>query len=204
MEGVAEINSAISFLDRIDKDLTLAVNGLHSPFTDAIWQLFSGVKIWYIMYLVIIVFFFVRLGWKRGLIVTLSCILLVVACDQIANLVKLSVLRLRPLEDPDMVARGLHILEKSDGHLYGFFSAHAANAMGFAVCSSMGFKNDSKRRYKGYTTLIIIWAVLVAVSRIFVGKHFAGDVLAGIIAGLLVGLLFGWLGQKACRLAVKD
>lgn len=202
MEGVAEVSPFLGFLDQADKDLTLAVNGLNSPFTDAVWQYFSHVQIWYVMYLVIIAFFFIRLGWKKGLIVTVSCILFVLACDQSANLIKNSVLRLRPLEDADMIARGLHVLEKPGG-LYGFYSGHAANSLGFAVCSSMGFNNDPGHKYKGYTVLIVTWAVLVGLSRVFVGKHFAGDVLAGFLAGLLLGWLFGWLGQKACGLVAK-
>ncbi|MBR3074995.1 MAG: phosphatase PAP2 family protein [Bacteroidales bacterium] len=202
MEGVAEMSPFLGFLEQADKDLTLALNSLNSPVTDAVWQFFSHVQIWYVMYLIIIAFFFIRLGWKKGLIVTAACILFVLACDQSANLIKNSVQRLRPLEDADMIARGLHILEKPGG-LYGFYSGHAANSIGFAMCSSLGFRNDKRHGYKLYTALIFTWAVLVGLSRIFVGKHFAGDVLAGFLAGIILGWLFGWLGQKACSLVTK-
>lgn len=181
-------------MESLDKDLTLFLNSLNCPVSDAVWQFFSMVKIWYIMYLAVIVFFFIRLGWKRGLVVTLCCALFVLCTDQFANLVKNSVCRLRPMEDADMIARGLHVLE-GHGGLYGFFSAHAANSLGFAVCSSMGFKNDKTRSYRTYTIAIYAWAVLVGISRIFVGKHFLGDVLVGFAAGALFGWLFGTLAR---------
>ena len=41
------------------------------------------------------------------------------------------------------------------------------------------------------------WAALVAISRIFVGKHYTGDVIVGTIVGIAAGLFFGWLSHKA-------
>lgn len=200
MEGVAEISlpAWLERLDSIDRDITLAINAWHNPATDALWQFMSQVRIWYAMYLLIIVFFFIRLGWKRALVVTVSCILFVAASDQFANLVKHTVCRLRPMEDADMLARGLHVLEGYGG-LYGFFSAHAANCLGFAVCTTKGFRNDSRSRYRGYALFIFIWALMVGVSRVFVGKHYAGDVLVGFI----VGTLLGWAFAKLAQLCIK-
>ena len=204
MEGVAEIALPgwLEQLDRIDRDLTLAVNAWHNPATDAVWQFFSHVQIWYIMYLIIIAFFFIRLGWKRALVVTISCILFVVASDQFANLIKHSVCRLRPMEDADMLARGLNILEEHGG-LYGFFSAHAANSLGFAVCSTMGFRNDKRSSYRGYALFIYVWALLVGISRVFVGKHYLGDVLVGFAVGALIGWALAKLGQLCIKLIYK-
>lgn len=184
---------------KLDRDWTLALNAWHNPVTDSLWQFFSHVQIWYAMYLIIIVFFFIRLGWKRALIVTASCILFVVASDQFANLVKHTVCRLRPMEDAEMLARGLNVLE-GHGGLYGFFSAHAANCLGFAVCSTMGFRNDRLHGYRGYALFIYIWAVLVGISRVFVGKHFLGDVLVGFAVGALIGWACAKLAQICIRL----
>ncbi len=189
MESIAEL----------DRSLTLAINSWHYPFTDAVWQFFSHVQIWYIMYIIIVIMLFVKLGTKRALIVTASLLLFIIASDQLANLVKHAVCRLRPMEDADMIARGLRALE-AHGGLYGFYSGHAANAMGFAVCSAMGFRNDPVgRRYRTYTVCITLWAVLVGLSRVFVGKHFLGDVLAGFAAGRLTGWIFGKLAQIVIR-----
>lgn len=194
MGRAAEI---IALLDGADRSVTLALNAVNSPASDAVWQFFSAREVWYVMYAVIIFFMFKQLGWRRALVAVLSCVLFVVACDQFANLVKAGVQRLRPMEDADMLARGLHVLE-GHGGLYGFFSAHAANAMGFAVCSSMGFRSSGKP-HRAYKAGICLWAVLVGLSRVFVGKHYLGDVVVGFAVGLLLGWLFGALG----RLCIK-
>lgn len=179
--------NVFQYLHHVDKDVTLAINSCNSPFTDYIWQIFSDKEIWYVLYLIVLVMLFVRLGWKKGLAVTISCILCVVACDQFANFTKDFFERLRPCWDGEMLDRGLHILE-GKGNLYGFYSAHAANALGFAACSFFGFRNDRRSRYRSYGWGIFIWALLVGISRVFVGKHFFGDVMVGFA----VGLLFGW------------
>ena len=97
---------------------------------------------------------------------------------------------------------GLYMLETGGG-LYGFFSGHAANSFGFAVCSTMGFRNDKRLKYRGYAAWIFFWAFMVSISRIFVGKHYFGDVLVGAIFGTLFGLLCAWLARFAIRELVK-
>ncbi len=187
----------LNLLVGLDRDATLALNSLHSPFTDAVWMLFSDKKVWYLLYLALAVLLFLRMGWKKALIVLASVILSVVACDQGANLVKDAVCRLRPCWDSGMLSAGLRVLE-GKGSFYGFFSAHAANSFAIAASLGAGFRSgDRSRSYKGFSAGMYVWAALVGVSRIFVGKHFLGDVLAGAAAGLLIGALFGLAARWA-------
>lgn len=186
--------SFIHQLHLLDQDLTLAVNSLHCSFSDAVWVLFSDRKIWYLLYLALTVLLFRRLGWKRALVVMVSVILTVVACDQLANLVKYSVARLRPCWDNYMVAGGLHRLE-GKGSYYGFFSAHAANAFGIAASLVTGIRADRTRSYRLLGVLLYSWAALVSISRVFAGKHYLGDILVGTMAGLLVGYLLARLAR---------
>lgn len=198
MEGSSGIGGVLRTLHHIDKDVTLAVNGCNSPFTDTMWQVFSDNKIWIVLYLAVAVLVIVRLGWKRGLLLIACCILCVVSIDQLDNLVKESVQRLRPVHDADMLARGLHVLEVP-GRLYGFFSAHAANSASFVTCVLTGLATDRKHNYTLLGVLLGLWAVLVGISRVFVGKHFLGDVLAGLATGVLFGLMIGMVYRLVCR-----
>ena len=197
MESIAEIG-VLQYLHHVDQAVTLAINSLNCPFTDRIWMLFSNREIWFPMYIIIAIFLFIRLGWKRATVVTIACILTVTACDQFGNFVKDAVQRLRPCWDLNMVNGGLHLLE-GKGNLYGFYSAHAANTLGFAVCSLKGFKIDKTRSYKAYSICIVLWAFLVGMSRVFVGKHFFGDVCAGFI----VGIIFGGVMAKIAELIIN-
>ena len=198
MEGAASL-TLLREAHHLDQELTLALNALHSPFSDRIWQLFSNREIWFVLYAAVLVFFFLRLGWKRALVALGAWILTVVCCDQLANFTKDFFERLRPCWDLNMTGAGLHVLE-GKGNLYGFYSAHAANAMGFATCSRLCFRFDESRSYRAYAWCITLWGFLVGISRVFVGKHFLGDVLVGFCAGLFFGWLLarlaGWLIRR--------
>lgn len=197
MEGIAEV-SVLQYLHRVDQDVTLAVNGVSSPVSDFLWQTFSDVQIWFVMYAIIAFFLFRRLGWKKALVVVVSLILTELACDQFANLVKDLVARHRPCWNEHMISEGLRVLERK-GSQYGFFSAHAANAAGFAICSTMGFRHDTRYGYGLYAKLIALWALLLGMSRVFVGKHYMGDVLTGFV----VGLVFGYVIASAASLLIR-
>ena len=197
MEGVAEM-TVLQYFHHLDQSVTLLINSWWCTFSDSMWIYFSNKYVWFPLYALVAICIFWRLGWKKGLAVILSCILTIVCCDQFANFTKEAVERLRPCWDLNMVNGGLRVLE-GKGNLYGFYSAHAANSMGFAVCSSMGLRLDKRQAYKGYVIPITIWAILVGMSRVFVGKHFFGDVLVGFF----VGILFAWILARLARWAIK-
>ena len=152
------------------------------------------------MYLGIIALLIWKLGWKKGLIAIASIALTFGFCDQFSNLVKYAVCRIRPVNDEFMIASGLHILERGGG--YSFFSAHAANALGLAFSSFIGLQTYVDRKngmsypwwIKAYGSWIFFWGVMVGISRIFVGKHYLGDVIVGFIVGAAAGITFGYLG----------
>ncbi|MCQ2181368.1 MAG: phosphatase PAP2 family protein [Bacteroidales bacterium] len=188
-------------LHHIDKDITLAINSIHCPASDFIWGIFSDREIWFVLYAIVAVFLFRNLGWKRALISIAAIVLTIVCCDQLANFTKAFFERLRPCCDGEMMSRGLRQLEGC-GHKieYGFYSAHAANSMGFAVGSYLAFRNDRTRKYGIYGICIILWAVLVGLSRVFVGKHFFGDVMVGFAVGAAVAAVLSLIAGKVIKL----
>ena len=191
------MNSIWQTLEHADKLATLEINSWNSAITDPIWAFFSDIPVWIPMYVMIVAFIFQRLGWKKGLIVVAAAALTFGFCDQSSNLLKAMTERLRPCNDPFMLHNGLHVLET--GGVYGFFSAHAANSFGLATSTLIGLRLDKRLKYRGYAAWMYTWATLVAVSRIFVGKHFLGDVIVGIMVGLFAGWLFGTLAKAAGR-----
>lgn len=192
-------------IHKTDQLITLEINSWDSPITDPIWQFFSDKLVWAPMYAAIIALLIWKLGWKRGLMVLAGALLTFGFCDQFSNLVKHAVERIRPLHDEFMVSNGLNILEKGGG--FSFFSAHSANSFGLAFSTFLGMKlclRDSgstitPKWLKAYGIWMFFWAAMVAVSRIFVGKHYLGDVIVGIIVGSLAGIAFGWLASCLCR-----
>mgnify|MGYP002626387828 CR=1 FL=1 len=177
-----------------DQRATLALNGLYTPFTDGAWKLLSGPAVWVVGCSLLIAYLFVRLGWKKALVAVGACLLTFALADRTSVFVKEAVARLRPCWDEDMLAAGLRVLEGKGGR-YGFFSAHAANAAGLALCSFLCLRSDRSPSRRGYAFLAFGLATLVGISRIFVGKHYLVDVLTGFAAGLLLGWLSAAIGR---------
>lgn len=176
-------------LERLDQNLTLTINNWNSEITDHIWMFFSDIPVWIPLYLLIVIFAFRRLGWKKGGLLVAAALLTFGFCDQSSNFIKALTERLRPLHDPYMLENGLNILER--GGKFGFFSAHAANAFGLATSTFIVLRTDTAHKYDWYAYFMYTWAFLVAVSRIFVGKHFLGDIIVGSMIGVAAGLVFG-------------
>lgn len=64
---------------------------------------------------------------------------------------------------------------------YAFPSGHAARAGGVAVALSFAFP--------AWTVAWLLWAVLVALARVALSRHYLSDVFAGLILGMLISLL---------------
>lgn len=178
----------------LDQKVTLEMNSWSSEITDVIWKFFSDIPVWIPMYVIIVGCLFWRLGWKKGLIMTLAAAATFGFCDQFSNFIKDLVERVRPLNDPYMLEHGLNILEGKSSS-FSFFSAHSANAFGLATSTLIGFRLDKRLRYRGYAAWMYTWATLVALSRVFVGKHYLGDIIAGAAIGALAGYAFAYLAR---------
>jgi len=81
------------------------------------------------------------------------------------------------------------------GGKFGYFSAHAANSFAVAVF----FWHILKSELKNVRVLLLIWAGLVAYSRVYIGVHFPLDILTGAF----IGSLFGWLFSKLFIFALR-
>lgn len=184
-------------LEQADQLATLEINSWHSAISDPFWEFMSDIPVWIPMYVIIVAFVIQRLGWKKGLIVVAAALLTFGFCDQFSNFIKAATERLRPCNDPFMLSHGLNVLES--GGKYGFFSAHAANAFGLATSTFIGLRADKRLKYKGYAWWMFSWASLVAVSRIFVGKHFLGDVIVGTFIGMAAGFTFSILARTIIK-----
>ena len=178
----------IEKLDHIDRQLFVFLNGLHSPVMDTVMSWLTMGLLWLPLYLLILYLVIRQYRW-RTLWVFVFAALLITASDQISVVVKESVLRLRPSQDATLCC--VHIVNGYKGGLYGFYSSHASNTMGIAVLLIFVLG----RRYRFMGPVVILWAVIMSYTRIYLGVHYPGDILAGWIVGCILGTLFG----LACR-----
>ena len=177
---------------QIDQAVTLWINRLDIPALYPLWLALSDNKIWFPAYAIVMGFIIWKLGWKKGILVSLSLILCVVLTDQLSGIVKAGFTRLRPCYNIWMLENGVIMPYGQTGHLYGFFSSHAANVFGFAAATTLGLSLNGKP-VKAFNYGVFIWAALVSLSRIMMAAHFLGDVLVGTLFGLIMGTIVAYL-----------
>ncbi len=167
-------------LQILDRELFTFLNGAHSPFFDPIMIFLSKIWVWIPLYLAICIWLFAKRKWQFALLSVVILIIAFAISDQLSVFIKNITERLRPCEDPQMV--GITRLLERHGGLYSFVSSHASNTFSFAFLTAMIIKRPL------FSYLIYFWASAVSYSRIYVGKHYPGDVICGIILGLIIGL----------------
>ena len=172
----------IEYLNDIDADALLAVNGLHDLFQDSFWWLVSAK--WSSLLLVLaIVWILLHQNRRHALLVLAMLVLTIVVADQVSSgLIKHLVERLRPTHDPSLESM-VHVINGYRGGLYGFVSSHSANF--FAVSTFLSLV--MRQRWVAFS--LFTWALLQCYSRMYLGVHYPGDILGGIV----VGVLAGWL-----------
>lgn len=165
--------------ERLDQQLFLFLNSLHSPFFDQVMHAISGKIIWVPLYLAILIYLGIKFK-RKFIIIILFIIVAATLTDQISVLIKNSVQRLRPCHDPAL--EGLvHLFNGECGGLYSFVSSHAANSFDVALLSLLFI------RKRWFTISIILWALVVGYSRVYLGVHYPGDVICGSVQGAFIG-----------------
>ena len=174
----------------LDKSLFLFLNSLGTTSWDAFWMFTTNKLSSIPLYIVLCFFSFKAFGWKKTLLLIVTVAIMVGVTDQLANAFKYGFKRLRPCYNEELVML-MRLVKDSCGGSFGYFSAHASNSFGVALF----FITIWRKVYpsKWFVFGMVIWALLVAYSRIYIGVHFPLDVLTGMCFGIVLGLSFGKL-----------
>jgi undecaprenyl-diphosphatase len=91
----------------------------------------------------------------------------------------------------------VHLVKKPDGKLYkggkfSFPSGHASNSI-ILVFYFAYFVNP---RRKWTIALMVVWSLLMAYTRLYLGVHYPLDLLCGFLMGSIFSLLFIWIWNK--------
>ncbi len=166
-----------------NSSLFLSINSLYSSATDPVWLAFTTLGDGLILGIVVGAFLLVN---PR---ITIMGLLVMILSSIVINLVKAVYPHLRPME----LLQSVHVV----GPLLragSFPSGHAAAGMS----AGLTIAHFGSSRTIGAVAIAI--ALLIGLSRIFVGAHFPADVVGGMMCALgvfLILLLTAWPGLEA-------
>jgi undecaprenyl-diphosphatase len=182
-------------LDQLDKQFLLFLNGLHHPFMDDLMWYISLKYTWIPIYLGLIFLLYKLFGVKHFWKIILGILIAVGLSDFFASgICKPFFERFRPSHSPE-IENLVHILREYRGGKYGFISSHASTTFSIAFFVFLALKRFTQK----YTWIKVVrygslfWAALVSYSRVYLGVHYVGDILAGATAGILISWFIFWI-----------
>ena len=175
-------------LNSLDTALFRWINSHHCTALD--WPMWVFSQHWFWLVVLALAFCLLTLRYepRRWWLVALGVSLCFLIADQgSVHLFKETVCRLRPchaLED-------VYMFRTKCGGQYGFVSSHAANA--FALLTFVWIRYSKVSRLG--VMLMLAWAMLTCYSRVYLGKHYPGDIAGGAVFGIVAGLVAWWVAS---------
>ena len=169
----------LEMLQSADPNITLFLNQCFSPWLDSLMIYWSLKWIWLPLYAFLLLFLWKRTDNRQFISLLLLLAMLVLLSDQTASaLFKPLFERLRPCHDPKLIP--FLRLPDGCGGLFGFASSPAANTMAITVFFAL---LPAGLRSRKIWIALFCWSLLSGWSRVYLGMHFAGDILAGFAIG---------------------
>lgn len=161
-------------------------HAFQNPILDSIMPIFThfgGFK--FLLLILIAILLYAKISRRETLKkVTIIALAALLFSDAIAIVLKHVVHEPRPF----MTLDNVHLLITEDD-LNSFPSGHTTSTIAVVTAFVLNMKELVKKHYLIIDIALIIFAILIPFSRMYVGVHYPGDILAGTILGLFGALI---------------
>lgn len=176
-------NSSISIFD---DTIYYAIISLKSNFFTDFFKVISflaSTRFIIFMNILLIIYMIVKKRKDLSIIVVSS-----ISSGVINNLVKFLVKRERPV--------GIALIKET---FYSFPSGHAMISLLFYGSVIYLLIKNKPKYYKVVSTILIVFIILVGISRIYLGVHFASDIIGGYLMSLIILIILSTVMEKFIR-----
>ena len=173
----------IDWLLELDRRVLMFFNGSDSLFIDGVAMTYTSGLTWIPLY-VALLYIVIKNNenMQQILLVVASVVLCLFLADGLADFIaKPYVARWRPTNDP-VIKYTIDVVDNYRETPYGFFSGHAANTFTIAIFLSLLVKD------RLLTIALVTWSILICWTRMYLGVHYPGDILAGLLWGATVAV----------------
>jgi len=176
----------LEFLQKIDVEVFLFLNNLHSGFFDIIMFQLTKQLIWLPLFIIVIFFLFKYYKNEAWWLIAGIVFIILISDQFISGFMKPFFERLRPSHDP-VLENLVHLVNEYRGGLYGFASSHAGNSFGVAM-----FLWLTVRVKIPWIWIMFVWAFIFSYTRIYLGVHYPADIIVGGAIGATFALFIDW------------
>lgn len=192
----------LNTLLNIDRYMLLSLNGSDSLFWDGCMLVYTSMGVWIPLAIMLLYVLLKNNNVKDFFLLIVLIAVVATLTDTISSgICKPFFERWRPTNDP-MLMYAVDVVNETRGGRYGFTSSHAANSFGIAMFVSLLIRN------RALSVSLMIWASMNAFTRIYLGVHYPGDILAGTLIGIVVGglvyRLYVYIQNHSRRTARRD
>lgn len=167
----------MEILISLDRLLFFTINRVpHVPVMDALALTLSAVGTAGIIWFILGILLLFRKGNKDHVFIIRLAVMGLSTYVLVELILKTFIARLRPTVEMGAIIIGSNVADS-----FSFPSGHAAISFAAAVALS-----QKEPKWKG---LLYLLAILISLSRIYLGKHYPLDVVAGAALGWLIGRL---------------
>jgi undecaprenyl-diphosphatase len=186
-------SNLLPILDALDRRAMLMLNFAGSKAADNFWFEYSDKATWLPLSVVIVITLLIEHpgSAREKMLFVLAIATIILITDQTASaVIKPWVGRLRPSHDP-VLSPFIHYVNGYHGGRHGFVSSHAAINVGITTMLFYIYKD----RFSRFT--FVVYCSLMCYSRIYLGVHYPGDIIAGGLLGWAVAYLVFHYGRNA-------